>query len=43
MATASQNAQLRVRKSFVRASCPPYRHHAVAFAVNQEGSRGYFT
>ncbi|HZC84840.1 MAG TPA: hypothetical protein VE194_10435, partial [Rubrobacter sp.] len=43
MATAPQNAQLRVRKSFVRSSCPLYRHHAVAFAVNQEGWRGYFT
>ena len=41
MATVLQNAQLRVRKSFVRSSCPRYRHHAVAFAVNQEGWRGY--
>jgi hypothetical protein len=42
MATAPQNAQLRVRKSFVRSSCPLYRHHAVAIAVNQEGWRSYF-
>jgi hypothetical protein len=42
MATAPQNAQLRVRKSFVRSSCPLYRHHAVTIAVNQEGWRGYF-
>jgi hypothetical protein len=40
MATAPQNAQLRVRKSFVRSSCPLYRHHAVAFDMNQEGWRG---
>ena len=42
MTTAPQNAQLRVRKSFVRSSCPRYRHHAVAFAVNQEGWHSYF-
>src|SRR5919107_6441580 len=42
MATAPQNAQFRVRKSFVRSSCPLYGHHTVAIAVNQEGWRGYF-
>jgi len=42
MAAALQNAQLRVRKAFVRSSCPFYRYHAVAVAVDQEGWRSYF-
>jgi hypothetical protein len=41
MATAPQNAQLRIRKSFVRSSRPLYGHHAVAITVNQQGWHNY--
>ena len=42
MPAALQNAQLRVRKAFVRSVRPFYWHYPVAIAMDQEGWSGYF-